>query len=308
MNDHYVCTVEVSPDEVDAGADITLAVHVDYSGDDEPKQPGVSIRSRDGAELARAALAQSEDDDDDGYEADDIVLSAPQSVGEHIYRAVVVVPDKDGVLQDQAATEVRLVVKAHEAELNVWDVPNVMVPGERFRFTVALKCSAGCNLAGRELNIVDREGAAIGCATLGPTVWPGTDALYFAEVEAEAPGAAGDHRWEINTGESTAGLPHAAGTLPVALKVVHPPNCEVTVEVIDREKQAPIKGARVVAHPYRAMTGEDGTARFKVNEGRYDMLVSATKYAPFSIMVEVRGDVVTRAELDVEPPLEDPDE
>jgi hypothetical protein len=305
MNDQYVCTVKVSPGEVDAGADITLTVQVDYTGEDESKLPAVSIRDGDGAELARAALVEAEEG---GYEADDIVLPAPASVGEHVWRAVVVVADKDGAWQDQAATDVTFVVKAHEAEMNVWGVPNVLVPGERFSFTVGLKCSAGCNLARRELSIVAPDGAPIGCATLGDKVWPGTDALYFAEVAIDAPPTAGSHPWEVRTAEQTAGLPHAAGSVALGLKVVSPPNCEVTIEAIDREKQAPIKGARVVMHPYRATTGEDGMARFKVNEGRYDMLVSATKYAPVSIMVEVTADVVTRAELDVEPPLEDPDE
>src|SRR5262245_194508 len=166
MNDRYVCTVEVSPAVVDAGADITLAVRVDCSGEDDLKPSSVSIRDRDGAELARAELDES---GDDGYEAD-IVLSAPRSVGEHVYRAVVVAADKDGALQDQAATEVRFVVKPHEAELNVWDVPSVLVPGERFNFTVGVRCSAGCDLAGRDVSIVDRDGTPIGCASSGRTV------------------------------------------------------------------------------------------------------------------------------------------
>ena len=101
MNDRIVCTVEVSPDEVDAGADITLTVRVDDSGQDELKQPSVSIRSHDGAELARANLEESEDDEED-YEADDIILAAPKSVGEHVYRAVVVAADKGTATCDRS--------------------------------------------------------------------------------------------------------------------------------------------------------------------------------------------------------------
>ena len=48
--------------------------------------------------------------------------------------------------------------------------------------------------------------------------------------------------------------------LPCPLRVVSPPDCEITVEAFDREKQTPIKGARVVMHPYRAMTDENGIA------------------------------------------------
>jgi hypothetical protein len=187
-------------------------------------------------------------------------------------------------------------------------VPSALVAGERFKFTVGVRCSAGCNLAGRDLSIVGRDGTPIVCATLGPTVWPGTDALYFAEVAVEAPPVAGNHQWEVRSAASTSEPPHDAGSHAFGLKVVRPPNCEVTIEAIDKEKQTPIKGARVVMHPYRATTGENGQAKLKVTDGRYDILVSATKYAPVSMVVEVTGDVVTRAELDGEPPLESPDE
>jgi hypothetical protein len=304
MNDRTVCTVEVSPDEVDAGAEITLTVCVEDPVQDDLKQPSASIRNHDNAELARAELKKSEDD---GYEAD-IVLSAPRSVGEYVYRAVVVAADKDGASQDHASSEVRFVVKPHEAQLNVWDVPSTLVPGEHFKFTVGVRCSAGCDLAGQDLSIVDRDGTQIACAILGPAVWPGTDALYFAEVEAEAPPVAGNCQWEVKTAPSASELPHDAGSLAFGVKVVHPPSCEVTVEAVDREKQTPIRGARVVMHPYRAITAENGVAKLKVTEGRYDILVSASKYAPVSTVVEVTADVKTRAELDVESPLESPDE
>ena len=70
-------------------------------------------------------------------------------MGEHVYRAVVVAADKDGALQEQASTEVRFVVKPHTAQLNVWDVPSAIVAGERFKFTVGVRCSAGCDLGGQ---------------------------------------------------------------------------------------------------------------------------------------------------------------
>jgi hypothetical protein len=305
MNDRYSWTVDVSPDEADAGADVTLTIRVECPREDDLKRSSVSIRSQDGTELAQAELKTS---DDEAYETDDIVLTAPVSVGDCVYRAVVVAADKDGALQDRASTEVRFVVKEHEAQLNVWDVPSAVVAGERFKFTVGVRCSAGCVLAGRELSIVDRDGTHIGCANLGRAIWPGTDALYFAEVEAEAPSAAGDYQWEVKTAASNADLPHAAGSLAFGLKVVSPPNCEVTIEAIDGEKQVPIKGARVVMHPYRATTDENGIAKLKVTKGRYDILVSASKYVPVSTVVEVSADMSTRAELDVEPPLESPDE
>lgn len=302
--DHCICTVEVSPDEVDAGADITLTVEV--ANAEGLRAPQISIRDRDGTELAQAKLAKSEDGD--AYTSDDIVLAAPKSVGEHVYRAVVTSADKDGASHEQASAEARLVVQPHASELTVWDVPPTIAAGERFRFKVGVRCSAGCCLAGQALSIVDQDGAQVGAANLGNEVWPGTDTLYVTEVEAQAPPAAGTHRWEASIAVSDAELPHAAGSLAMAVRVVDSPDCEITVEAFDREQQAPIKGARVVMHPYRALTDENGVAKVKVTKGQYDILVSASKYLPVSTTVDVTADMITRAELDVDHPWESPDE
>lgn len=304
-NEHCTCTVEVSPDEADAGTDITLNVHVTHPRKDGLRGARLSIRDREGTELAQAGLKKS---DDEGYAANDIVVAAPRTVGEHVCRAVVVAADKDGALHELASAEAGFIVKPHEAELNVWDVPSVIVAGERFKFKVGVKCSAGCCLAGRGLSIVDREGAQVVTASLGNDTWPGTDALYFAEIEGEAPPAAGPCQWEVRTAASDTELPHAAGALAVALKVVDAPDCEIAVEAVDREKQTPIKDARVVIHPYRGVTDERGVARVKVSKGQYDILVSASKYVPASATVEVAADMTARTELDPDPTWESEDD
>lgn len=299
------CTVEVSPDEVDAGAEITLRAQVSSPRKDGLREPRVSIQDHDGTELAQAELAPA--DDDDAYTSNDIVLAAPRSVGEHVYRAVVIATDKDGGPQQQASTDVRFIVTPHAAELNVWDVPTAIVAGTRFKFMVGVRCSTGCCLADRGLSIVDQNGSQLASANLGRDVWPGTDALYVAEIEGKAP-PAGAYQWEIKTAEWDCELPHAAGSLALSFRVVDPPDCEITVEVVDSEKQTPITGARVVMHPYRATTDENGVARVKVTKGQYDILVSASKYLAVSTTVDVTTDMITRAELDGEPLWTSPDE
>jgi hypothetical protein len=191
-------------------------------------------------------------------------------------------------------------ITPHAAQLTVWDVPSATVAGERFRVAVGVRCSAGCDLSGQSLGLFDQKGAAVGTARLGREVWPGADALYFSEVEAQAPLAPGSHRWEIRTGDWFSKLPHAAGSLPMTVRVVRRPDCEVTVKVVDRESQAPIQGARVVMHPYRAVTDEGGIAKVKVTRGAYDILVSGSKYVPVCTSVEVTADLITSAELDAD--------
>lgn len=196
----------------------------------------------------------------------------------------------------------------HAAQFTVWDVPSAAVAGERFRFAVGVRCSAGCNLGGKELLLFDQEGSGAGTVKLGHETWPGTEALYFAEVEARAPLEAGSHRWEAKLAGRDAELPHAAGSFPLTVRVVGAPDCEVTVKVVDRENRAPIKGARVVMHPYRAVTDDNGIAQVRVARGQYDILVSGSRYLPACASVEVTADLITGAELDADKPWTSPEE
>lgn len=196
----------------------------------------------------------------------------------------------------------------HAVQLTVWDVPSATVAGERFRIAVGARCSAGCDLGGRELGLFDQTGSPAGTVKLGHAIWPGTEALYFAKVEAEAPRVTGSHQWEAKVAGWDAELPHAPGSFPLVVRVVGAPDCEVTIRAVDREKQTPIQGARVVMHPYRAVTDDHGIARVRVARGHYDILVSGSQYLPACASVEVTADLVTSAELDADQPWESPDE
>lgn len=189
----------------------------------------------------------------------------------------------------------------HALQLTVWDVPSAIGAGERFRIAAGARCSAGCDLGGRELSIHDQEGTPAGTVKLGRDVWPGTEALYFAEVEARAPLEAGSHPWEAKIAGWDAELSHAACSFPMTVRVVAAPDCEVTVKAVDHETQAPIKGARVVMHPYRAVTDDNGIAKVRVARGQYDILVSGSRYLAACTSVEVTADMTTSAELDAEP-------
>src|SRR5262249_9160988 len=151
-------------------------------------------------------------------------------------------------------------------------------------------------LAGRTLSVFDHTGAQIAAAKLCDDVWPGTSALYFAEVLAQAPHTPGDFTWQITTPASERGVPHAAGSCGFSLKVVAPPDHEVTVEAFDGNTLAPIKGAHVLLHPYRALTDEHGEAKLKVAKGRYTLFVSGFNYIGHERIIDVVSDVTARAE------------
>ena len=296
------CTVEVSPSEVDAGADLTLKVRVSCPHGCDLRGQSVAIRNQGDTELASAELTEL---DGEAYVTSELVLRAPLRVGEHTYRVVLAAHEKDGVSHEETSTEFSFAVKAHAASMNVWGLPSEIVAGERFKLKVGIKCSSGCKLTGRELSVFDNEGAQVGAGNLFDDVWPGTNALYFAEVEAEAPLTTGDHKWAVTTPEWDSGLPHAVGSSTFAVKVVTPPDYEVTVEAFDGQKQTPIKGANVLLHPYRALTDENGVARVKVAKGTYRLQVSGSTYVAYQNTIDVAGDVTTRAEL-TEGPDDDP--
>jgi hypothetical protein len=196
---------------------------------------------------------------------------------------------------------------AHTLELTVWDVPSVTAAGERFAFAVGARCADGCDLGGRALSLIDHDGSCAGTVQLGAVVWPGTEALYFAEVEAKAPMEAGSHPWEARMAGWEAEPPHAGASFPLRVRVVPAPDCEVTVNVIDRETQTPIAGARVVMHPYRTVTDDSGIARVRIAKGAYELLVSRSRYLPVCLSVEVGADMttlITTAALDADQPDE----
>jgi hypothetical protein len=292
------CAVEVSPREVDAGGELTVTVRVSCPDGFDLRGQSVSIRKRDGAELATAELTEF---DGETYATGAFALRAPLEVGEHTYRAVLAAHETHGVLQEETSTEFSFTAMPHATSVNVWGVPSAIAAGERFRFKVGIKCSAGCRLTGRPLSVFDDEGAQVGAASLRDDIWPGTTALYFAEVDAHAPLRTGDQEWRVETPGSESDVPHVAGALTFAVKVVSPPDHEVTVEAFDADTQTPIAGAHVLLHPYRALTDERGVAKVRVAKGKYRVFVSGFRYIAYEGFLDVAGDVTTRAELASEP-------
>jgi hypothetical protein len=291
------CLVEVAPSEVDAGAELTVAVRASCLQGCDLSGQTVSIRDRADAELACAKLEVIED----GTFGTAVAVRAPVKVGEQIWEAVLPACEKGGIRHAQSTTAFSFIGLAHAANVSVWGLPSAIPAGEHFSFKVGIKCSAGCNLAGRALSITAHDGVQVAAAKLCDDVWPGTSALYFAEVEAQAPRASGEFTWQVACPSSDQGVPHAAGSCSFSVRVVAPPDHEVTVEAFDGDTQAPIKGAHVLLHPYRALTDERGMAKVKVAKGRYTLFVSGFNYIGHERIIDVASDVTARAELTVEP-------
>ena len=189
-------------------------------------------------------------------------------------------------------------VTPHTTSVVVWDVPSAIVAGERFRMKVGIKCSSECSLTTGQFGIYDDEGARIATGTLSDERLAGTTGLHVAEVELEAPAREGLHTWTVT---SAAAVPHAESSTSFGIRVVSHPEYLVRVEAVDTISQTPLSGARVVMHPYRAVTDARGIAELRVAKGAYTLFVSHTSYFTFGLPVQVDADMNARAELDVEP-------
>jgi len=207
-------------------------------------------------------------------------------------------------LQSNEIAAAETTITPHTTNVVVWDIPSAVVVRERFRIKVGIKCSDECDLTNSAFEIHDHEGTRAATGTLSGERWPGTTGLYVAEVELQAPAAEGLYTWSVTTPGSDGEIPHAEGSTSFGVRVVSHPDYLVTVEAFDRESQQPLSAARVVMHPYKAVTDAHGRAEMRVAKGTYTLFVSQTRYLTFGMPIEVTADTTARAELDVEPVTE----
>ncbi len=222
------------------------------------------------------------------------------------------------------------------ARVVVWDVPAAIERGKRFTVRLGVTCSSGRRPDGWRVEVRDHEGRSRARAALGEEPWPGTDALYPAEVALVAPEAEGFYTWEAaavtdaasatgdrwetggpaapgvaETGGAAApgGVAdgHTGALVRFGVRVVSAPACRLTVVAVDAESGRPVEGARVVAHPYRSVTDERGMAELEVPAGEYRLFVSGKGSIPFRFDGAVTTDRTIRAELAQDVELSDAD-
>jgi hypothetical protein len=195
-----------------------------------------------------------------------------------------------------------MTAEAHSRSLIVWDVPSAVECGESFGIRLGLKCREACRPEDWLIEVFGPEGSGRASAAVGGEPWPGTEALYVATIELEAPENPGLHAFEAvarATGGGEAPT-HAAAGASFKLRTVPAADCRLRVVAIDRESQSPVPGVKVVVHPYRAVTDEQGIAELSVPTGPFRLFVSGKNFIPFRRDGELEADMTIRAELDVD--------
>jgi hypothetical protein len=288
------CSVEISSDVVDAGAELTLEATVECS----------PVRDLRGLTLfiAGAEVCSVELTDFDGAinRTREFVVKAPVAPGEYTWSAVFPPVEEEGISYSQASTPIPFKVKPHTTHIVVWDTPSAVVVGERFRIKVGMKCSSECDLGRRDFGIYDHDGKQVVTSKVSGDRWPSTG-LHVAEVELQAPAREGLQTWSVRSIGADNAIPHDEASVSFGIRVVSHPDCRIRVEAIDQASHAPLSGARVVMHPYHAVTDEHGVAEVRAAKGTYQLFVTQTDYLTFGLPVGVTEDMTVIAELELEP-------
>jgi hypothetical protein len=201
-------------------------------------------------------------------------------------------------LPDASASE------THDTQIVVWDVPPAIERCARFSFKAGIKCAQACCAQGWSVGIRDEAGRVLTRSQCGENPLDGTSALYYCELELGAPDTDGTHAWEAYVpamaGEGHDAIAHPAASMRFNVRVVPAAQFGLKVIAVDARTRVPVKGARVVVHPYRTSTGDDGVAELRVPKGAYRVFVSDRRYYPFRSDSEIERDMTILAELDAD--------
>jgi hypothetical protein len=190
----------------------------------------------------------------------------------------------------------------HQTSLAVWDIPTPAA-GERFAIKVGAKSSAGCALGAQRVEVLDGE-TVVAAQHLGDAPWPGTDALFWTELELRAPDQPGLLTLSVRFDPAELDEPHEGASAAFKVSVIARPEQTLTVKVV--ADGVPVEDAIVRLGPVRAATDASGTASVKLAKGRYELIVWKTGYDAPVTPLTIDADAV--AQIDVRAlPQADPD-
>ena len=292
------------PPDVEAGAELTLGVRVTCPfGCDLPGE-SVQALAPDGS----VVTAEPERPVEGSNQAGILSLRAPMEVGEHTWTILLPGNEVDGVVHEEVSLRVGITVQPHETSVAVWDLPTPVVIGEKFSAKVGIRCSAECRLTGELVEVRSEAGTRVGEGSLSDGPWPGTRALYWAEVFLEAPPREGSFTWSAGPSAAEWGPSHRQASAVVSFRTAGPPEHTVAVAVVRDDTGDPIDKVDVRMGIYRASTDERGMARFELPSGEFDLIAWKPGFATDPATVEVIGDLEVRIEARYVPQTDPDDE
>ena len=235
-----------------------------------------------------------------------ITLRAPDAIGEFEWAVIVPGHTVDGVVHDEGSVTLSLRTRPHATSLAVWDHPSAVVIGQAFHVKVGVKCSAGCVLGGHEIEIHDETGARAAVGALGDTPWNGTTGLFWTSIEMTAPAAEGRFSRSIVFPPTESRLPHDCASSAFAVTTVPSPEHRVSIQVVEKGTDTPVREAHVRLGVYRESTDDAGLAPFEVPDGEHRLFIWKAGYDAPERTIDVAKSENLRIEATVLPE-ENPD-
>lgn len=285
------------PAEVAAGTELTFTVRVNCPFGCDLRGMEVVVEAPEGPVVTETLVSW-----DAGSNATaEIVLRAPSEVGEHKWSVSYRLQASGPPEHTGISLPVPFSTVAHQTSLAVWDLPSPAVIGEPFTVKIGASCAERCDLRGRRIEIYDGAGERLRTADFGEEVWPGSEALHWADVELAAPAEEGAVSWSVEFPAADLELPHQPTSSKFSFVATRPPKHQLTVEVVERGSAVPVPNAEVSLGVYRASTGESGRSTVSVAEGTYELLVWKSGYEAPVRALQVSNDLTVRVEAAVLP-------
>jgi hypothetical protein len=290
-----------SPGEVAAGAGFCLSVRLSCADGCDLSAVPIAVTMPDGAVATFAPAVGAGPES-----ARAIALTAPLALGTHVFRLACAQEGVDVLHAGAAFVPVRSC--PHETSLAVWDIPSPVIRGKPFTLKVGVKSSAGCDLFGRRISVLNEAGDLLASTALGATPWPGTDALYWSELAVPAPNSEGLLTWAVQCDAAGLSPPHRDAIAQFSMAIVAPPEHHLTVKVIDEATGVGVANAQLRLGAFRAATAESGAAQLMLPTGAYDLTVWKPGYTSPVVAVRVDADAAIEVAVAVAAlPEDDPD-
>src|SRR5262245_26219784 len=118
------CAIDVFPEVVDAGAEMTLQGKVSCSPACDLRGHTLLVKDQAGADAGSIELTEF---DGETNATSELVMKAPVEAGDHAWVAVCPAVVKEGISYLEASTPVSFTVKPHTMHVLAWDIPPAIV-------------------------------------------------------------------------------------------------------------------------------------------------------------------------------------
>ncbi|MBT3396254.1 MAG: carboxypeptidase regulatory-like domain-containing protein [Alphaproteobacteria bacterium] len=237
----------------------------------------------------------------------ELSLTAPGKIGTIDWTLVVPAGEIDEIAHRESRLPFTFETSTHTTSLAVWDVASPIVLGDTIEIKVGAKCSAGCALTGKNIEIHDEAGTLVASGTLGEKPFEGTESLYWAALQVQVPNSQGQFDWPVTFASPELRLPHGGASARLGFVTVNAPEHSVSVEITDGEAGDPLADAQVRLGVYRTATDDTGIAKFDVPTGEYRLFVYKNGYEVPQQTLDVTANLAIQVQAEALPEV-DPDD